>query len=278
MQKIRLLALGLLSLTLVSCGTGEKNGSGGSGRLSGASSRNNSGINATGLSGDCSEAPFFDELLRLTNQERTNIGLAALTLSTELINAAQAHSQDMSDNQYFSHTGLNGSSAASRAQNAGYNSTYVGENIFFRPLTPAEAITGWMNSTTGHRENILRPQYTEIGFGLAKGLAASSPRYWTQLFGNRPNNEKTPAPASAIPANYANTCFTVQPDQVGSRQFLAPDVTKGDPVNPPLPVALDAAATPEPAIAASLLFFAGLSVRILKHNAWKNNAWKNNAS
>jgi uncharacterized protein YkwD len=54
---------------------------------------------------------YDTELLSLTNAERQKAGLPALKLSSLLGQAAQNHAKDMAINNYFSHTGLDGSRA-----------------------------------------------------------------------------------------------------------------------------------------------------------------------
>ena len=145
------------------------------------------------------QASQFDaELLRLTNIERQNAGLSALTLSSQLGQAAQNHAEDMANNNYFSHTGLNSSRPSERAEAAGYNYSYVGENISAGRTTPSETINGWMNST-GHRENILNSNYTEIGFGYAYSDHSDYNRYWVQVFGKPTGGSiSTPQPVQII--------------------------------------------------------------------------------
>ncbi len=132
---------------------------------------------------------FELEVIRLTNLERTSRGLAPLKRNTNLTNAARAHNQDMITNNFFSHTGSNGSSSSQRACAHGYTpygwgSCYAGENIAAGYATPAGAITGWMNSA-GHRANILNGNYREIGVGHATG--GSWGNYWTMDLGAQPN-------------------------------------------------------------------------------------------
>jgi len=122
------------------------------------------------------------ELLRLTNLERQKAGVPALKLSNQLNQAAQNHADDMTKNNYFSHTGLNGSKPSDRAKAAGYNYSYVGENIAAGNTSPADVIQGWMNSQ-GHRENILNSNYTEIGFGYSYSYSSQYRHYWVQVFG-----------------------------------------------------------------------------------------------
>jgi hypothetical protein len=129
------------------------------------------------------------ELLRLTNLERQKAGVPALRLSNKLNQAAQNHADDMAKNNYFSHTGLNGSKPSDRAKAAGYNYSYIGENIAAGHSTPADTIQQWMNSQ-GHRENILNSNYTEIGFGYSFSNSSDYQHYWVQVFGK--SNGTTP--------------------------------------------------------------------------------------
>ncbi|MEO0933208.1 MAG: CAP domain-containing protein, partial [Cyanobacteria bacterium J06641_2] len=130
--------------------------------------------------------PLIAEVVELTNLYRSQHGLEALTLNTSLSKSAQTHSQDMALADFFSHTGSDGSRVSDRAKLAGYQSSYVGQNIAAGYITAEEVVRGWMNSP-GHRENILNPNYKEIGIGyyyLANDTGeVNYNRYWTQDFG-----------------------------------------------------------------------------------------------
>ena len=138
---------------------------------------------STSNSGD----PFIDEVVALTNEYRAEYGLEPLTLNTELSNSAQTHSEDMAHNDFFSHEGSNGSDVSTRTESAGYESSYVGENIAAGYTTAEQVVNGWMDSP-GHRENILNPNYTEIGVGyyyLENDTGeVNYNSYWTQNFGS----------------------------------------------------------------------------------------------
>ncbi|MCW6038735.1 CAP domain-containing protein [Spirulina subsalsa FACHB-351] len=157
---------------------------------------------------------LFQKLLDLTNTERQKQGLNNLTLVLELTQAAQNHAEDMAQNNYFSHTGLNGSSVGDRAKAVGYNWNYVGENLALGYQSATSVIQGWMNSP-GHRENILDPNYTEIGFGFSR-QRNSEDNYWVQVFG-KPDNPATQGgtPLSSSTAfDQASACiFTSNPNQ-----------------------------------------------------------------
>lgn len=117
------------------------------------------------------------EILGLVNTERAAAGCGALTLNAQLNTAATAHSEDMAANNYFDHTGLDGSAPWDRARAAGYGSSFIGENIAQGYRSADAVMNGWMNSS-GHRANILNCGYNHLGVGLS-----SQGNYWTQLFG-----------------------------------------------------------------------------------------------
>jgi len=134
------------------------------------------------ISQSTSRVSFENELLKLTNLERQKVGLPPLKLSSQLTRAAQLHAGDMAKNNYFSHTGLNGSSMVDRAKGTGYKYSALGENIAAGKATPEGTIRQWMNSS-GHRANILNARFTEIGFGYANAPNSPYRHYWVQVFG-----------------------------------------------------------------------------------------------
>ena len=129
---------------------------------------------------------FIQEVIELTNQFRISNNLNPLSVDLDLGEAAQQHSQNMAAQDFFSHTGQDGSRSWQRAQNAGYESTFVGENIAVGYRTPTDVVDGWIASD-GHRENLLNPDYNEIGVGyyfLEKDTGiVNYNTYWTQVLG-----------------------------------------------------------------------------------------------
>ncbi|MEA5570004.1 CAP domain-containing protein [Calothrix sp. UHCC 0171] len=129
---------------------------------------------------------FIQQVLDLTNTERIKGGLQPLRLNHQLNQSAQNHSEDMALQDYFSHTGVNGSSAGDRATSAGYKFSSLGENIAAGYITPEEVVQGWMSSP-GHRANIMNANYQEMGLGyyyLANDAGnVNYNYYWTQDFG-----------------------------------------------------------------------------------------------
>lgn len=119
------------------------------------------------------------EVIRLTNQERARHGCRAVRHEPKLSTAARWHSQDMARNNFFSHTGSDGSSFAVRAKRAGYNHA-MSENIAKGHRSAAEVVKGWMGSSS-HRGAILDCAAKAVGVGLAR--AKDGALLWTQDFG-----------------------------------------------------------------------------------------------
>ena len=116
------------------------------------------------------------EVADLVNEIRAENGLSLLTLNAELSNVARIKSQDMKDNNYFSHTSPTYGSPFDMMKSFGINYNTAGENIARGQHTPQAVVDAWMNSE-GHRANILNSSFTEIGVGyVADG------NYWTQMF------------------------------------------------------------------------------------------------
>src|SRR5690606_32854037 len=59
--------------------------------------------------------------------------------------------------------------------------SWWGENVAYGPDSASSVVSLWMNSTKGHRENILRPQYTMMG--SCSATSATGRIYWVQQFG-----------------------------------------------------------------------------------------------
>lgn len=122
-------------------------------------------------------------LLQLVNDARAkgcNCGstymqpVAPVTWNDKLEQAALIHSQDMNKNGYFSHTGSDGSSPASRVTSVGYQWSAIGENIAMGYPSEQAVMDAWLASE-GHCKNIMNGVYTEMGTAL-------DGKYWSQEF------------------------------------------------------------------------------------------------
>jgi uncharacterized protein YkwD len=139
-----------------------------------------------GLSASASaqSAPTVARVLELTNQERARAGLAPLALNPQLTQAAQSYSQVLASDACFDHTCGPVPDMAQRDAQVGYTGwSTLGENIAAGYPSAEAVVAGWMASP-GHRENILNPQYTEIGIGNVSGTGKYG-SYWTEEFGAR---------------------------------------------------------------------------------------------
>ena len=117
------------------------------------------------------------QILNLVNQERKKAGLSALKLNTKATTAANTRAKELVSS--FSHTRPNGSSFSTALKSAGVTYRGCGENIAAGYQSPSAVMEGWMNSS-GHRANILKTNYKELGVGYYQD--ASGQKYWVQLF------------------------------------------------------------------------------------------------
>ncbi|MDJ1169811.1 CAP domain-containing protein [Roseofilum sp. BLCC_M154] len=156
---------------------------------------------------------FINRVVELTNFQRSQFGLPPLVLNAQLTQAAQVHTQNMAFQDFFSHTGLDGSSVGDRINATGYQASTWAENIGTGYQTPEQVVDGWMNSP-GHRANILNANVQEIGVGyffLANDTGnVNYNYYWTQVFGDPLSGVVTPAP-TPTPVNPASP-FTLGTD------------------------------------------------------------------
>jgi uncharacterized protein YkwD/uncharacterized membrane protein required for colicin V production len=118
------------------------------------------------------------EMLKLVNDERTARGLAPLELDQRLVPVARQHSEEMFRLKYFGHQSPVSGSPFDRLAAAKITYSRAGENLAYAHSV-AVAHGGLMDSQ-GHRENILRPEFTRIGIGVVS--AGSYGRMFTQLF------------------------------------------------------------------------------------------------
>ena len=119
---------------------------------------------------------YEKQVTDLVNKERAKRGLNPLTYDWELSRVARYKSQDMKDNNYFSHTSPTYGTPFQMMKSFGITYKTAGENIARGYNTPESVVNGWMNSS-GHRANILNSTYTRIGVGYVK-----DGNYWTQMF------------------------------------------------------------------------------------------------
>ena len=134
---------------------------------------------------------FDREILQLVNNERTDAGLAPLSINSQLDRAANLHTDEMVQADKMQHQLPGEASLGDRVSATGYDWTRVAENIAAGAKTPEAVVDGWMNSS-GHRKNILNPNYTHLGVGYENAPDDNDSYndydvYWTQVFGAEAN-------------------------------------------------------------------------------------------
>ncbi len=118
-------------------------------------------------------------MLESVNRERAKAGAQPLAFNSDLNASADSHSNWMISTDSFSHTGAGGSSPHQRMVKAGYGFTGAwtsGENIAWASTRAPSGLQdevsllhkNLMNSP-GHKANILKGTYREIGIGFDTG-------------------------------------------------------------------------------------------------------------
>lgn len=128
------------------------------------------------LAGD---ANFEAALLAATNQARAAHGVGELQAHGQLALAARHHAAEMARLGYLSHESPTAATALlpQRVAAAGSALQVIGENLVsvsnvtsLDAALAADIVAGWLDSPS-HRENLLRADYSHVGFGasLAQG-------------------------------------------------------------------------------------------------------------
>lgn len=107
-------------------------------------------------------------LITLINGARQEKKLPPLILNSKLATAAELKTDDMLTKDYFEHTSPAGITPWHWFKIAGYNFEYAGENLAMDFFESDAVLRAWMNSPT-HRDNILNPNYREIGIAVKEG-------------------------------------------------------------------------------------------------------------
>jgi len=164
-------------------------------------------------------------IVEMTNAFRKDHKLSAVKPNALLTAAARAYARVLAArNGELSHS-ADGTTPATRAQNAGYGYCQIAENLamlydssgFTAAGYARRTLRGWQDSP-GHRTNLLMGGATETGVAVARA-SANDPRYIAvQLFG-RPETLKynfkivNRSPAT-VAYGFAGTDLSVAPRQI----------------------------------------------------------------
>ena len=141
--------------------------------------------------GDCRLSVLDERLLNKLNEVRAQARFCGDTFyeavepvvwNCTLEQAAEAHSEDMGDNNFFSHTGSDGLRVGARADAAGYDWTMVGENIAVGFDSVSGVMKGWLESSS-HCATIMNGHYEETALSLFLPSGSDYASYWTLLMG-----------------------------------------------------------------------------------------------
>ncbi|MBU6323398.1 hypothetical protein KGQ55_01785 [Patescibacteria group bacterium] len=170
-------------------------------------------------------------LVALANQDRATNDVPPVTENAALDKAAAAKAKDMAAKGYFSHVSPDGTTPWQWLSGAGYDYSYAGENLAVNFSDSKDVETAWMNSPM-HRANLLKPQYTEVGIGVADGTyQGKAATFVVQFFAT---------PASPAP---------VTPPALAKQQKAAPAPrTPVAPAGSAIAVAAPPASTSAPAV------------------------------
>jgi uncharacterized protein YkwD len=121
------------------------------------------------------------DVVRRVNAVRAEHMRPPLRVDPDLTRIAREYSCALLKRGALSHTGADGTTVADRIRASGKTFIAVGENLASSagardPV--AAAMNGWMASA-GHRENILRPDFTDTGVGVCR---EGTTYYFTQIF------------------------------------------------------------------------------------------------
>ncbi|CAL8471326.1 g10868 [Coccomyxa elongata] len=163
--------------------------------------------------------------------------------------AAYQHSLDMATQDYFSHTGSDGSGLEDRASNNNFYTFPLGENIAAGYISVQTTVLAWMCSP-GHRQNLMGCGFDTVGTGAALNMTSAYKVYFTQDFGCSRDDFNcqcpevvSPTTGQPVPTPPQPDCSTSPPPVAAFAQAAAAGGAK---VPAPAPSSLPEAPTPAP--------------------------------
>ena len=123
---------------------------------------------------------YVQTLIELINQARADVGRAALTVNTELTEAARRHSLDMACSDFMKHSGSDGSWTGDRVTEAGYTNPYYLEILAIG--LPQDAMNQWRLEPRDW-DMLINSRVREIGVGYVFSKFSAYGGYWTVVMG-----------------------------------------------------------------------------------------------
>lgn len=130
-----------------------------------------------------------ESVLSAVNAARAKAGCAPLRANPKLMAAARSHARAMAEQNFFGHSGKDGSRFSSRIKRQGYKYRTAAENIAAGQKSATEVVRSWLNSA-GHRRNMLNCAMRDTGIALVyqpddrpiRGYRSALRYYWVQVF------------------------------------------------------------------------------------------------
>jgi hypothetical protein len=188
-------------------------------------------------------------LLADTNNSRAANGVASLSLNAKLDAAAQACADDMAARDYWSHYTPEGNPPWIWVSAQGYAYQKLGQNLATGFSDEQATIDGWMNSPP-HRENLLDPSFTEVGFGYANNpnytAAGGGPMTIVVAFYGQPQVLAANTPAATAPTSTPSQSTPAASTPVSQPQQTTPAATQPPPAKQETKTKSQPAATSTP--------------------------------
>ena len=121
---------------------------------------------------------IVNDVVKYTNEFRTEVGKEPLTLDETLTKAAMVRAIEMAYSDKFNHERPDGNMCYYIMRDFGQDIYGVGENIASRQRNAKEVSYAWKGSQ-GHYENMISTSFTRIGVGVINFYGTY---YWVQLF------------------------------------------------------------------------------------------------
>jgi uncharacterized protein YkwD len=107
---------------------------------------------------------------------------APLRWQPTLVDAASRYAAELSSRNKLSHTSLSGATLPQRLEAARYPMRLAAENLASGPDSLEEVVGLWLKSP-GHCENLMGPDFTEVGIACDMRESYSAQPYWVMELG-----------------------------------------------------------------------------------------------
>lgn len=123
---------------------------------------------------------YIMQVAELINQFRAENGLGPVSVDYTDCIVAGIRSAEGAHLDYFSHERPDGTKVSTVINYYGISWERCGENLGRRQTSPEGIVEGWKNSDSGHREIMLKTEWTSMGIGVA--VNADGDLYWSAVF------------------------------------------------------------------------------------------------